>query len=326
VKSYEESSIMITKSIVSVALALVGISLVSARAGEASLARDNAPGKPSLVCDVYPSLASSGLTYARLSDLPAGVLMKAGSITITDKDVDSEIAKAPPETQAQLKKNRFFALESMATLRIVLALARPGPVEQKALSASDEKEVIQKYLKGMVANMQVSDAEVTRFYEENKDGLSGATLDQVKDQIKQLVLQQKQQAVVDEHIRTMGQRMPIEVAAAWVKEQSVLARDNPVDKARSSGKPSLVDFGSTGCKPCDMLAPILEALRKKYEGKVNVVFIHVGQEQILASRYGIQSIPAQFFYDKDGKEVFRHVGFWPQDEIEKKLAEMGVKP
>ena len=92
---------------------------------------------------------------------------------------------------------------------------------------------------------------------------------------------------MDEHIRTLGQRMSIEVSAAWTKEQSVLARDNPVDKARSSGKPSLVDFGSTGCRPCDMLAPILETLKNKYDGKVNVLFVHVGQEQILAARYGI---------------------------------------
>ncbi len=152
-----------------------------------------------------------------------------------------------------------------------------------------------------------------------------ATLEQVKDQLKQLVLQQKQQDIVAEHIRTLGQRLSIEVSAAWTKEQSVLARDNPVDKARSSGQPSLVDFGSTGCRPCDMLAPILETLKDKYAGKLNVLFIHVGQEQVLAARYGIQSIPMQFFYDKDGKEVFRHMGFWPQVEIEKKLAEIGVQ-
>jgi len=46
---------------------------------------------------------------------------------------------------------------------------------------------------------------------------------------------------------------------------------------------------------------------------------------VLAARYGIGSIPVQVLFDKDGKERFRHVGFFPQDEIEKKLAEMGVK-
>ena len=74
-----------------------------------------------------------------------------------------------------------------------------------------------------------------------------------------------------------------------------------------------------------MLAPILETLREKYKGKVNVIFIHVGQEPILASRYGIQAIPVQIFFDKTGKEVFRHVGFFPQEQIERKLSEMGVK-
>ena len=110
-----------------------------------------------------------------------------------------------------------------------------------------------------------------------------------------------------------------------MKEQAALAKDNLVDKARASGLPSMVDFGASGCQPCEMMAPILETLKKKYAGKVNVEFVHVRDEQVLASRYGIQSIPVQVFFDKDGKEVFRHVGFFPQDEIEKKLAEMGVK-
>ena len=74
-----------------------------------------------------------------------------------------------------------------------------------------------------------------------------------------------------------------------------------------------------------MLAPILVTLKKKYEGKANVIFISVREEQALAARYGIRLIPVQIFFDKDGKEVFRHTGFWPQEELEKKLAEMGVK-
>jgi thioredoxin 1 len=37
------------------------------------------------------------------------------------------------------------------------------------------------------------------------------------------------------------------------------------------------------------------------------------------------NLPVQVFFDKDGKEVFRHTGFFPQDDIEKKLATVGVK-
>ncbi len=318
---------MMKRSVSLTIVALVGIACLPVWANESPAGQTDAPKKSSLIRDAYPGLASNSLTYAKLSDLPAGVLLKAQGVTIADKDVAGEIAKVPQGMQAQLQKNAFFMLENMATRQILVALAKakaPTP-DPNAAASSDEKQLIQTYLKGLVADVQASDAEVTKFYEENKDACGGATLDQVKDQLKQVVLQQKQQDLVDEHIRTLGQRVRIEVSTAWAKEQATLARDNPVDKARASGKPSLVDFGSTGCRPCDMLAPILETLRAKYAGKVNVVFVHVGQEQILAARYGIQTIPMQFFFDKDGKEVFRHVGFWPQAEIEKKLAEMGVR-
>jgi thioredoxin-related protein len=65
-------------------------------------------------------------------------------------------------------------------------------------------------------------------------------------------------------------------------------------------------------------------LEKRFSGKMNIVFVHVHHFPFLASRYRINSIPVQVFFDKTGKEVFRHVGFYPQTEIEKKLAEMGV--
>jgi thioredoxin 1 len=318
---------MTTRSVLpAIAVVLFGVSALHIWAAEPPPPKPDVPKKPILVRDAYPGLASNSLTYARLSDLPSGVILRTDGLTIKDKDVAEEISKAPPQMQAQLKKNAFFVLEDMATRKLLVVLAKAkAPEQKKDAPVPTEHELIQKYLKEVVAKVEVSDAEVTEFYQNNKDACGGATLDQMKDQLRQYVLQEKQQQAVNEHVRTLGQRMLLEVSAAWAKEQSILARDNPVDKARASGKPSLVDFGSTGCRPCDMLAPILEALKEKYAGKLNVLFIHVGQEQILASRYGIQTIPAQVFFDKNGKEVFRHIGFFPQDEIEKKLAEFGLK-
>ncbi len=86
----------------------------------------------------------------------------------------------------------------------------------------------------------------------------------------------------------------------------------------------MVEFGATGCVPCDMMTPILADLRKKFPGKLNVLFVHVGQEQILGARFGIQSIPVQVFFDQNGREFFRHTGFFPQAEVEKKLAQLGL--
>ena len=278
------------------------------------------------VDSVYPGLASGILTFAKVVVLPKEVLLQAGELKITAGDLDAEMSKASAEIREQLMKNAFFLLEQTGTEKILIHESRATMVVvKKDLKGKSDKEIIQEYLKPITEKITVTDNEVKDFYEKNKDMCGGATLEQVKDDLKQYVLQQKQQDSIDEHIRTMGQRIVIEVDKVWLDKQYVTARDNPVDKARSSGNPSLIDFGSIGCRPCDMMAPILETLKKKYENKVNVLFIHVGKEQILAARYGIQSIPVQIFFDKQGKEVFRHTGFFPQDEIEKKLSEMGVK-
>jgi thiol-disulfide isomerase/thioredoxin len=316
---------MMAKNGLSGIVVLFGLSALCLGASGPATPAPAVEKKSALVRDVFPTLPSSSLTYAKVSDLPAGVILKAPGLGISQKEIADEVAQAPQEIRAQLEKNNFFLLENLATRRLLALQAKAKNSEQKNATSSDERELVQQYLGELVAGVQVSDMEVITFYKESKDTLGGATLEQVKDQLKQVVLQQKQQNLVNEHIRTLGQRVPIEVSAAWTKEQAVLAKDNPVDKARSSGKPSLVDFGSVGCRPCDMLAPILETLKNKYAGKVNVLFVHVGQEQILAARYGVRTIPIQFFFDKDGKEVFRHVGFWPQAQIEKKLAEIGVE-
>ena len=72
------------------------------------------------------------------------------------------------------------------------------------------------------------------------------------------------------------------------------------------------------------MQPILANLKKKYKGKLNVIFVHVGKEQVLGARFGIRAIPVQAFFDSKGREVFRHEGFYPQSEIEKILATLGV--
>ena len=277
---------------------------------------------PSEVETAYPGLASGMLAHARLADLPGGILLRSGEVTITVEELTKAVEGAATSVRDQLKKNAFFLLEQMATQKLLVQAAKHASDGKKA---ADEGKLIQSYLKGVVAKVSVRDAEVRDFYKKNPDMFGGATFDQVKTYLRQYLVQEKQQAAVEEHIRSFGKRMPIQMSAAWVKKQAPLMRDNPVDKARASGRPTMVDFGRHGCGPCDMMTPILETLKKKHEGKANILFVHVGEKQILAARYGIRSIPVQVFFDKGGKEVFRHTGFFPQDEIEKKLAEMGVE-
>jgi thiol-disulfide isomerase/thioredoxin len=277
-----------------------------------------------MVDEVYPGLVSGALTYATLADLSEGRILQSGSLVISQSDMEAALSEVPKNAQEEMTENLFFLLEQKTTRDLLLQSAR----EQSGNAADTPKDqdvLIRGYLEKAVGDIQVKDAEVAEFYEENKDMCGGASLDQIKGELKQYVLQQKRQEAVTDHIRTLGQRRPIAVSAAWTKRQAVLAMDNAVDKARRSGRPSLVDFGADGCRPCDMMAPILKDLRDKYAGKMNVEFIHVREKQVLAARYGIQSIPVQILFDKTGKEVWRHTGFVPQPEIEKQLARLGLE-
>jgi len=281
----------------------------------------HAADKPRTVESVYPGLTSGVLTHARLADLPRGVLLRCGPVKVTPTDITRKIDAAPETLRAQLRKNALFVLGQLAGKDLLLHAAKT----QAKITGKTDDEIIRSYLDAAAKSVRVTEAEIVEFYEKNKAMCGGVPLARMKSTLRKFVLDEKRQKTVVEYVRTLGRRLPIEVSAAWLAKQVPLIRDNPVDKARASAKPSMVDFGSEGCRPCQMMEPILEKLTEKHKGKANILFVHVGKEKILAVRYGIRAIPVQVFFDKDGKEVFRHVGFFPQDEIEKKLKEIGVK-
>ena len=78
----------------------------------------------------------------------------------------------------------------------------------------------------------------------------------------------------------------------------------------------LVDLYATWCGPCKALAPILEDLEKKYDGKVKAVKINVDEEESLAVKLGVISVPTVVFY-KNGKTVASFVGVRSASEIGK---------
>ena len=73
---------------------------------------------------------------------------------------------------------------------------------------------------------------------------------------------------------------------------------------------AMVDFWATWCGPCKMLAPVIEDIGKKYDGKAVVAKVDVDENQSLAAKYGVMSIPTVIFF-KDGKEIDRKVGVMP---------------
>ncbi len=69
---------------------------------------------------------------------------------------------------------------------------------------------------------------------------------------------------------------------------------------------------------------MLEELKKEYAGRLDVEFIDVWENPDAGKPYGIEVIPTQIFYDANGKELFRHVGFFAKDDILAKWKELGV--
>lgn len=97
-----------------------------------------------------------------------------------------------------------------------------------------------------------------------------------------------------------------------------------VEKAPKTTLPKLVDLGAGKCIPCKMMEPILDELKREYAGKLDIVVIDVWENQFEDRRYGIRVIPTQIFYDANGKEFFRHEGFFSKEEILETFKDAGL--
>ncbi|MEW5996567.1 MAG: thioredoxin [Candidatus Micrarchaeota archaeon] len=84
---------------------------------------------------------------------------------------------------------------------------------------------------------------------------------------------------------------------------------------------TLVDFWAAWCGPCRMIAPVIEEMSGKMKG-VKFGKVDITAENELASRFGVMSIPTLILF-KDGEEVDRLIGAYPQEVIEKWIKEKG---
>ena len=91
-------------------------------------------------------------------------------------------------------------------------------------------------------------------------------------------------------------------------EQTVLQSKTPV----------LVDFWAPWCRPCLMVAPVVDELADEYSGRVNFARVNVDQNQQVAAKYNIMSIPTLIVF-KNGEPVSHIVGFRPREELKQGL-------
>jgi thioredoxin 1 len=85
-----------------------------------------------------------------------------------------------------------------------------------------------------------------------------------------------------------------------------------------SSTPVIVDFWAEWCGPCRMIAPIVEEIAVQYSSRVKVCKVNVDENQSLASRYGIRSIPSLLIF-KGGTVANQVIGAVPKGELVKRL-------
>jgi thioredoxin len=91
-------------------------------------------------------------------------------------------------------------------------------------------------------------------------------------------------------------------------EQEVLQSETPV----------LVDFWAEWCGPCHAVAPVLDRIVDERNGDLKLVKVNIDEEQGLAMRYGVQSIPMMILF-KEGQPAAAAVGAQPKPQLEKAL-------
>jgi len=106
--------------------------------------------------------------------------------------------------------------------------------------------------------------------------------------------------------------------------------ENSNQTSGAAGKDSVkykiefVELGSVNCIPCKKMQPVMKSIEEKYKGLVKVTFHDVWKDEAPAKKYGIDLIPTQVFLDANGKEIMRHQGFYPEEEIDKFLQSQGL--
>jgi thioredoxin len=113
----------------------------------------------------------------------------------------------------------------------------------------------------------------------------------------------------------------VQLTKAMFLEKVYNYEKSPDKWAFIGDKPCIIDFYADWCRPCKMVAPIMEELSSKYKGQITIYKVNTDQEQELAQFFGIRSIPTVFFCPATGDPQMAQ-GALPKETYEKAITEL----
>ncbi len=293
--------------------------------------RNKLETEPSIV-ELAPTAQEESVVEVSIAS--DSVLAIVNDEEITESELEKALRQLPPQHRSSFEQQKHEFLEEMIKRTLLLNEANRLDVASTEAyltavaggSSSEDYEenaLINVLISSKVTmNVEVTDDDLRRFYDEHKAEMRGQPpFEEVRNMLLPSVKQQMQYQAVEDYIAFLKEEAGIKRNQKWIEVQKKSATDNPLDHALASGTPVLVDFGKLTCTPCKMMKPILDELTEELKGQVHVIFLDTRDYGYLARRHGIRVIPVQIFYDASGKELYRHEGFIPKEDILTKLKE-----
>ena len=97
-----------------------------------------------------------------------------------------------------------------------------------------------------------------------------------------------------------------------------------VDTTEVKATLTFLELGSTTCIPCVQMEKVLETTREKYGDQLDIIFYDIVKDRSKAKEYSVRVMPTQVILNAEGEEIFRHIGFWPQEQVDEFMQKNGL--
>lgn len=250
---------------------------------------------------------------------------------ITVAQFGREVAKIPSPYQDIIKEEPKEFLDQIILKEVLLQEGRRLGLKSDPGTKGEEADLslIQNlFKKEILDKVKVSQEEVAELYKKHRTQLGEKSLNDVAPLIENAIREAKGKDELEKYVVSLKQKAKIEVNEKRLQKVAVTPpvtnTSEDFRKAMLSGKPALVDFGANSCVPCRQIRPLLKEIGKEYTGKAHVLILDIYKYKDLAGEYRVQVLPTLIFFDKSGKEFYRHLGSWDKNSIVNKLKEAGA--